>query len=97
MNNNVYAIDFVERHGNRKRKDSLSIINELQDMTVASGQGIGYLLGFSHQHGRIYRKISSRSIYRKDSLTEKESGGKSIPFEPKHLMLCIKSHCLFIE
>jgi hypothetical protein len=39
--NNVYAIDFVERHGieNAKIHYQLSA-NELHDMTIASGQGI---------------------------------------------------------
>jgi phosphoenolpyruvate carboxykinase (ATP) len=72
--------------------------NELHDMTVASGQGIEISTGALAINRRIYRKISSRSIYRKDSLTKKIWWGKvNIPFEPKAFDAIKKSHCLFIE
>jgi phosphoenolpyruvate carboxykinase (ATP) len=73
--------------------------NELQDMTVASGQGIEISTGALAINRRIYRKISSRSIYRKEQPYREEVwwGKVNIPFEPKAFDAIKKSHCLFIE
>jgi phosphoenolpyruvate carboxykinase (ATP) len=49
--------------------------NELQDMTVASGQGIEISTGLD-QHGRIYRSPLDRFIVKKTALPRRKSGGE---------------------
>jgi phosphoenolpyruvate carboxykinase (ATP) len=49
--------------------------------------------------GEFIGKVPSRSIYRKDSLTEKEVwwGKVNIPLSQKHLMLCIKKVTAYLS
>jgi hypothetical protein len=80
MNNNTHhAIDFVERHGNRKRKDSLSIISQ---RVTRHDRGVRSRIEISTgalaiNTGEFTGKISSRSIYRKrQPLPRRKSGGE---------------------
>jgi phosphoenolpyruvate carboxykinase (ATP) len=73
--------------------------NELQDMTVASGQGIEISTGaLAINTGEFTGRSPLDRFIVKTALQRRVWWGKvNIPFSQKHLMLCIKSHCLFIE